>query len=146
MSHDAGATWDQIELPVDTNFGHELAFIKQVGSSATVYPIEGGAVVWLYSGAQLDYDAISQRVAQSMDRVAVNFTREGVYLGGNSDCAPTTSPVATVPVFEPPTTVTSRLGAPTAGCDLVGWDELGVPQETVDLAFNRTPRGVPRDR
>jgi hypothetical protein len=142
VSHDEGVTWDQIELPVDTNAGHDQPFIKEVGSSATVYPIpiEGGAVVWLYSGAQLDYEAVSQRAMETTGRHAVNYTREGVYLGGTSGCTPTTSPVATVPVFEPTTTVSSPLGVPAAGCDLVGWDELGVPQETVDLAFNRTPR------
>ena len=50
VSHDDGETWDQIELPVDTNAGHDLPFITEVGASAVVYPIEDGAVVWLYTG------------------------------------------------------------------------------------------------
>jgi hypothetical protein len=140
VSHDEGVTWDQIGLPVDTNAGHDLPFIKEVGASATVYPIEGGAVVWLYSGAQLDYAAISQRALETTGRHAVNYTREGVYLGGTSGCPPTTNPDATVPVFESPTTISFPMREPSAGCDLVTWDEVGVPQDTIDLAFSRTPR------
>jgi hypothetical protein len=142
ISHDAGATWDRIELPVDTNAGHDLPYVKEVGSSATAYPIEGGAVVWLYSGAQLDHAAISERLGLALtDGLAANFTPEGVYVPVDSDCEPD-AVVASVPVFQTTPATTSPVGGEFGGCEsnLVAWDELGVPQETIDLAFNRTPR------
>ena len=141
VSHDDGANWDQIELPVDTNAGHDLPFITEVGASAVVYPIDGGAVVWLYTGAQLDYDAIAaQSDIELWPDFGVAASVEGVYVPVDPTCQPSDGVVSTVPVFGAAATVPYPPVIADCETRLVGWDEIGVPQETIDLAFNRTPR------
>jgi hypothetical protein len=142
VSHDEGATWDQIELPVDTNAGHDLPFVRGIGSTAMVYPLDDGAVVWLYRAAQLDWDAIAAQLGiPATDTLAGYATRDGVRVPVDPNCQPTFArSMGTVPVFGVATTTPTQ--SELDGCDqrLVGWDEIGVPQETVDLAFDHTPR------
>jgi hypothetical protein len=142
VSHDDGATWDQIELPVDTNAGHDLPFVKHVSSTATVYPLDQGAVVWLDSGAELDWDAIAAQLGvQATDSLGAYSTRDGVLVPVDPNCQPSSARnLEMKPVFGVETT--SAVQSEIDGCEqrLVGWGEIGVPQETVDLAFNHTSR------
>jgi hypothetical protein len=138
VSHDEGVTWDQIELPVDTNAGHDMPFVQKVTSSAAVYPLENGAAVFLHTGAQLDFNAIAEQLGvAATDTLAGYSTPDGVYVPTDPECT-STSEVGTMPVFA---TATFPMVPPDGACGrLVRWDEIGVPQESVDLAFNPAPR------
>jgi len=137
-SHDDGATWDQLELPVDTNAGHDLPFVVKVSSTAMLYPLDnGGVVVWLYSGAQLDWPAIADQLGvQATDTLAAYSSRDGVLVPVDPNCVPSSArSMSTVPVFGVATTTPAQ--SDVGGCEqqLVGWDEIGVPQSAVDLAY-----------
>ncbi|HEX6658268.1 MAG TPA: hypothetical protein VF065_09315, partial [Ilumatobacter sp.] len=64
---------------------------------------------------------------------------EGVYVPVDPTCQPS-DVVSTVPVFGAAATVPYPPVIADCETRLVGWDEIGVPQETIDFAFNRTPR------
>lgn len=141
-SQDGGTTWDQIELPVDTNAGHDLPFVMSVSSMAMLYPLDEGAVVFLYTGANLDWPAIAAALGvEATDTLAGNATSDGVLVPVDPNCVPENQrSVGTVPVIGVATTAPAQ--SDVGGCQqrLVGWDEIGVPQETVDLTYDHTPR------
>lgn len=139
VSGDDGGLWDQVELPVDTNAGRDLPYVKGLSSTAAVYPLEDGAAVILYSGAMLDWDAIAEQLGvPATDALAGYSTPEGVYVATDPGCPDTTVTVGTVPVFGQGA---FEMPPPDGPCgNLVTWDAIGVPQETVDLAFGLTPR------
>ena len=142
VSSDDGATWEQMELPVDTNAGRDLPFVEGVSSTAAVYPLDdGAAAVFLYTGAILDWDAIAEELGvPATDALAGFSTRDGVSVSSDPNCPDATVVVGTVPIFAGSPIQTTPPAADPCQGTLVAWDEIGVPQETVDLAYGRKPR------
>ncbi len=144
VSSDDGATWDQMELPVDTNAGRDLPFVKRVSSTAAVYPLDdGAAAVFMYTGAVLDWDAIADELGvPATDALAGYSTRDGVSVSSDPNCvgSDATIVVGTTPIFPGSPIQTTPPADGSCGGTLVPWEEIGVPQETVDLAYGRIPR------
>lgn len=143
ISGDDGATWEQIELPVDTNVTTDLPMTRRAGGSASQVPIDGGVLVFSYRYVELDWTAITERVLGEASDSVFDMTIEGFSTRADPNCVDQMDPVPIEQMYAPVATVPAQGGSVSDGqCQFEWhtWDDAGVPPETVEAVFGGVAR------
>lgn len=143
-SGDDGITWDQVELPIDTNAWRELPFVQEQGGVyAYAVPVDAGVVVIASTSANVDYAELAE-----LDPRLVNgwlhAGPEGLTVAADASCSGTMPP-ATIDVSGTPARQLFPILPSDAtyedvcGTELLTFDQLGIPPELA-AALNGSSR------
>lgn len=133
-SVDGGVSWQETELPLDTNEGRDLPLVLGASVYGIPMPIDGGVFVLVNHSLGLDWEELA-RTDERLRYGFVEMRSEGVTVPVDPECLPTATTIpfggssgALMPLV-PAEEATAEPPCLT-DAELLTWDEIGVPEET----------------